>query len=54
MNKRFKPQYLPYNDAAHALVEALAVELVSDSVILGGTQKVILNGTQNGTQFVDR
>ena len=27
MNKRFKPQYLPHNDDAHALVEALAVEL---------------------------
>ena len=27
MNKRFKPQFLPYNDDAHALVEALAVEL---------------------------
>jgi len=27
MNKRFKPQYLPYNDDAHALVETLAVEL---------------------------
>jgi len=27
MNKRFKPQYLPYNDGAHALVKALAVEL---------------------------
>jgi hypothetical protein len=27
MNKRFKPQYLPHNDDARALVEALAVEL---------------------------
>ena len=27
MNKRFKPQYLPYNNDAHALVEALAAEL---------------------------
>ena len=27
MNKRFKPQYLPHNDDAHALVEALAMEL---------------------------
>ncbi|MDA9115695.1 hypothetical protein N9K66_04030 [Planktomarina temperata] len=27
MNKRFKPQYLPYSDDAHALVEALAMEL---------------------------
>jgi hypothetical protein len=24
MNKRFKPQYLPHSDNAHALVEALA------------------------------
>jgi len=35
MNKRFKPQYLPYNDDAHALVEALAVELLSS---LSGNQ----------------
>jgi hypothetical protein len=28
MNKRFKPQYLPHNEDAHALVEALAMELV--------------------------
>jgi len=27
MNKRFKPQYLPYNDDAEALVESLAAEL---------------------------
>ena len=27
MNKRFKTQYLPHNDDAHALVEVLAVEL---------------------------
>jgi hypothetical protein len=27
MNKRFKPQYLPHNDDAHGLVEALATEL---------------------------
>jgi len=27
MNERFKPQYLPHNDDAHALVKALAVEL---------------------------
>ena len=27
MNKRLKPQYLPYSDDAHALVEALAMEL---------------------------
>jgi hypothetical protein len=24
MNKRFKPQYLPHSDNAHALVEAVA------------------------------
>ena len=28
MNKRFKPQYLPYNDDANALVEALAEALM--------------------------
>ena len=27
MNKRYKPQYLPHNGDAHALVEALAMEL---------------------------
>ena len=27
MTKRFKPQYLPYNDAAHAVVETLSAEL---------------------------
>ena len=27
MNKRFKPQYLPYNNDAHALVEALSAEI---------------------------
>ena len=27
MTKRFKPQYLPHNQAAHQLVEALAAEL---------------------------
>lgn len=27
MNKRFKPQYLPYNDDAEALVDSLAAEL---------------------------
>jgi len=27
MNKRFQPQYLPHNDDAHALIEALAMEL---------------------------
>ena len=38
MNKRFKPQYLPYNDDAHALVEALAVAV---AVELGLTLKGI-------------
>ncbi|MDA9350744.1 hypothetical protein N9Q81_01335 [Planktomarina temperata] len=43
MNKRFKPQYLPYNDAAHALVEALAVELgLSLKGITGAKHKTIL------------
>jgi len=32
---RYKPQHLPYNDDAHALVKALAVELVSS---LSGNQ----------------
>ena len=43
MNKRFKPQYLPHNDDAHALVEALAVELgltLKNSV--GAKHKTIL------------
>ena len=43
MNKRFKPQYLPYNDDAHALVEALAVELgLSLKGITGAKHKTIL------------
>ncbi|MDB0008248.1 hypothetical protein N9E27_04250 [Planktomarina temperata] len=43
MNKRFKPQYLPYNDDAHALVEALAMELgLSLSAITGAKHKTIL------------
>src|SRR6056300_379747 len=43
MNKRFKPQYLPYNDDAHALVEALAVELgLTLSGITGAKHKTIL------------
>ncbi|MDA9899315.1 hypothetical protein N9D97_01375 [Planktomarina temperata] len=43
MNKRFKPQHLPYNDDAHALVEALAVELgLSLKGITGGKHKTIL------------
>jgi hypothetical protein len=35
MNMRYKPQYLPHNNDARALVEALAVELVSS---LSGNQ----------------
>ena len=43
MNKRFKPQYLPYNDDAHALVEALAAELgLSLKGITGAKHKTIL------------
>ena len=43
MNKRFKPQYLPYNDDAHALVEALAVELgLSLKGSTGAKHKTIL------------
>ena len=43
MNKRFKPQYLPYNDDAHALVEALAVELgLTLKGITGAKHKTIL------------
>jgi len=43
MNKRFKPQYLPYNNDAHALVEALAMELgLSLSAITGAKHKTIL------------
>ena len=43
MNKRFKPQYLPHNDDAHALVEALAVELgLSLKGITGAKHKTIL------------
>ena len=44
MNKRFKPQYLPYNNDAHALVEALAVELgLSLKGITGAKHKTILS-----------
>ena len=44
MNKRFKPQYLPYNDDAHALVEALAVELgLTLKGITGAKHKTILS-----------
>jgi len=43
MNKRFKPQYLPYNDDAHALVEALAVELgLTLKGITGAKHKTVL------------
>ena len=43
MNKRYKPQYLPHNDDAHALVEALAVELgLTLSGITGAKHKTIL------------
>ena len=43
MNKRFKPQYLPYNDDAHALIEALAVELgLTLKGITGAKHKTIL------------
>ena len=43
MNKRFKPQYLPYNDDAHALVEALAMELgLSLKGITGAKHETIL------------
>ena len=44
MNKRFKPQYLPYNDDAHALVKALAVELgLTLKGITGAKHKTILS-----------
>ena len=43
MNKRFKPQHLPYNDDAHALVVALAAELgLSLKGITGAKHKMIL------------
>ena len=43
MNKLFKPQYLPYNDDAHALVVALAVELgLSLKGITGAKHETIL------------
>ena len=43
LNKRFKPQYLPYNNDAHALVEALAAELgLSLKGITGAKHKTIL------------
>ncbi|MDB2522071.1 hypothetical protein N9X16_03515 [Planktomarina temperata] len=44
MNRRFKPQYLPHNDDAHALVEALAVELgLTLKGITGAKHKTILS-----------
>mgnify|MGYP000938488120 CR=1 FL=1 len=44
MNKRFKPQHLPYNDDAHALVVALAAELgLSLKGITGAKYKTILS-----------
>jgi len=44
MNKRFKPQHLPHNDDAHALVEALAEELgLSLKGITGAKHKTILS-----------
>ena len=43
MNKRFNPQYLPYNNDACALVEALAAELcLSLKGITGAKHKTIL------------
>ena len=43
MNKRFKPQYLPHNGDAHALVETLAVELgLPLKGITGAKHKTIL------------
>ena len=43
MNKRFKPQYLPHNGDAHALVEALAMELgLSLKGSTGAKHKTIL------------
>jgi hypothetical protein len=43
MNKRFKPLYLPYNNDACALVEALAAELcLSLKGITGAKHKTIL------------
>ena len=43
MNKRFKPQYLPYNDAACVLVETLAAELsLTLNAATGAKHKAIL------------
>ena len=43
MNKRFKPQHLPYNEDANALVVALAAELgLSLKGITGAKHKTIL------------
>ena len=64
MNKRFKPQHLPHNDDAHALVEALAEELgLSLKGITGAKHKclgplklshyLLTKGvTENGTETV--
>ena len=47
MNKRFKPQYLPYNNDAHALVEALAAELgLSLKGITGAKHKTTFTNTK--------
>ena len=44
MNKRFKPQYLPHNDDAHALVDALANELrLTLKSKAGGKHRTILS-----------
>ena len=44
MNKRFKPQYLPDNDDAEALVESLAAELqLTLKGIAGGKHRTILS-----------
>ena len=44
MNKRFKPQYLPYNDAACVLVETLAGELsLTLNAATGAKHKAILS-----------
>ena len=44
MNKHYKPQYLPHNDDAHVLVEALATELgLTLKVITGAKHETILS-----------
>ena len=43
MTKRFKPQYLPYNDTAHAVVETLAAKLsLTLNAATGAKHKAIL------------